>query len=279
MAYLVTGATGNIGSAVVRALVDEGAEVCALVRGTESASLPAGAKPVTGDLDDPASMRDALAGATGAFFLPGYADMPGLYSTAKEAGVQHVVQLSGRSAGTHDMSNAVTAYMAQTEDDARASGLPLTIVRPSAFHTNTFQWLPQLRAGDVITAPFADVPIANIDPIDIGRVVAVALLNEGHTGQIYELSGPESLVPEDRVRTLAEVLGRDLQFVAQSNEDARAEMEATMPKKYVDAFFDFYVDGSLDESRVLPTVREVTGREPRTFREWAIEHADVFAKD
>lgn len=53
-------------------------------------------------------------------------------------------------------------------------------------------------------------------------------------------------------------------------------MEATTPAEYVDAFFNFYVDGALDESRVLPTVAEVTGRPPRSFRDWAQAHADAF---
>jgi hypothetical protein len=53
-------------------------------------------------------------------------------------------------------------------------------------------------------------------------------------------------------------------------------MSATTPAKYVDAFFDFYVDGALDESKVLPTVREVAGRPPRTFTQWVAAHADAF---
>jgi hypothetical protein len=53
-------------------------------------------------------------------------------------------------------------------------------------------------------------------------------------------------------------------------------MSATTPAKYVDAFFDFYVGGALDESKVLPTVREVTGRPPRTFTQWVAAHADAF---
>jgi uncharacterized protein YbjT (DUF2867 family) len=142
--------------------------------------------------------------------------------------------------------------------------------------TNTFQWLPQLRLGDVIRAPFADVSVATIDPDDIGAVGALALTSDAYTGRALRLSGPESLSPADRVAILAQVLRRELRFEAQSNEEARAEMDATMPAEYVDAFFRFFVDGDLDESAVLPTVQEVTGRPPRSFEAWARAHADAF---
>lgn len=54
-------------------------------------------------------------------------------------------------------------------------------------------------------------------------------------------------------------------------------MTAALPVEYVDAFFDFYVKGTLDESVVRPTVREVTAPAPRTFEDWAKAHADAFA--
>ncbi|NGN63716.1 NAD(P)H-binding protein [Streptomyces sp. A7024] len=275
--YLVTGATGNVGREVVRALLDRGAPVRALTRTGDAAGLPKGAEAVAGDLNDPASLAPALAGVRGVFFLPGYADMPGLLAAAKGAGVERVVQLSGRSAATGDMTNAVTAYMVRTEEAVRAAGLPWTIIRPSAFDANALRWLPQLRAGDVLRLPFAGVPIASIDPYDIGEVAAVALLADGHDGRVYDLSGPEPLLPADQVRILGETLGCELRFEAQPDAEARAEMEAAMPKEYVDAFFRFYVDGDLDESPVLPTVREVTGRDPRTFAQWARAHAGDFA--
>jgi hypothetical protein len=90
------------------------------------------------------------------------------------------------------------------------------------------------------------------------------------------VSGPESLLPEDQIAVLAKVLERDLRCVGLTDEEARTEMEASMPVEYVDAFFDFYVGGTLDESPVEPTVREVTGRPPRTFEQWARAHADAF---
>jgi uncharacterized protein YbjT (DUF2867 family) len=136
--------------------------------------------------------------------------------------------------------------------------------------------MPQLRAGDVVRAPFASARAAAIDPADIAAVVALALTTPGHEERVHELSGPESLTAADRVTILGQALGRDLRFEAQTDEEARAEMSATTPAKYVAAFFDFYVGGSLDESKVLSTVREVTGRPPRAFGEWAAAHADAF---
>jgi uncharacterized protein YbjT (DUF2867 family) len=180
------------------------------------------------------------------------------------------------SAGSGDMSNAITAYMARSEQAARDSGLAWTIVRPAMFMTNAFQWLPQLKTGNLVRAPFGNVRAAVTDPADIAAVAARALTSPGHEERVYEVSGPESLSAGERVAILGQVLGRDLRFEAQTNEEARAEMSATTPARYVDAFFDFYVAGTLDESKVLPTVQEVTGRAPRTFAQWATAHADAF---
>jgi len=274
---LVTGATGNVGSELVRALAGMGQPVRALTRGDGRAGFPPGVEAVSGDLNDPASLRPALRGAAGVFLMPGYADMPGVLAEARQAGVARVVQLSGSSAGIDDPDNAITRYMTETEEAVRASGLPWTILRPAAFMSNTLGWAPQLRAGDVVRAPFATVRQAVTDPADIAAVAALALTGDGHEGRVYPVSGPEPLTPADRVAILAQVLGRPLRFEAQPDDEARAEMSASMPAKYVDAFFRFYADGTLDESMVWPTVHDLTGRPPRTFAQWAAAHADEFA--
>ncbi|GAA5139617.1 NAD(P)H-binding protein [Pseudonocardia adelaidensis] len=271
---LVSGATGNVGRELVRTLVDREVPVRALTR--RDGGRIEGAQRVVGDLDHPAGLRPALEGVSGLFLLPGYQDMPGVLAAARDAGVSRVVQLSGGSAGSGDTGNAISAYMIRTEEAVRACGIPWTLLRPYGFMTNALEWAPQLRSGDVVRAPFGGVRVAVIDPADIAAVAATALVEDGHAGRVYALSGPESLLPADRVRVLGEVLGRDLRFEAQPDDEAWAEMTARMPEAYVRAFFDFYVDGSLDESRVLPTVRDVTGRPPRTFADWARAHADAF---
>ncbi|HEY9409859.1 MAG TPA: NAD(P)H-binding protein [Jiangellaceae bacterium] len=273
---VVTGATGNVGAELVRALAGEGASVRALVRDPDHVVLPSGVQPVTGDLNRPETMTEALAGARGVFLLPGYADMPGLLDQVRAAGAERVVLLSGGSAGSGDLTNAVSRYMIISERAVRDSGVPWTIVRARAFMSNALRWLPQLQAGDEVRVPFPGVTAAAIDPYDIAAVVAKALLSEGHEGRTYVASGPEAILPADQVAVLAEVLGRDLRFVGLTDAEARVELEASMPVEYVDAFFDFYVDGTLDESGIEPTVQEVTGRAPRTFRQWVQEHADAF---
>ena len=121
--FLVTGATGNVGGELVRALAEAGRRVRALTRGGDQPAFPPGTEAVAGDLNDPASLRPALDGAEGVFLLSGYADMAGVLAEARRAGVATVVQLSGMSAGSGDQSNAITRYMAGSEQAVRECGL------------------------------------------------------------------------------------------------------------------------------------------------------------
>jgi uncharacterized protein YbjT (DUF2867 family) len=274
---LVTGATGNVGGELVRILAGAGEEVRALIRrDADRSGLPEGVEGVVGDLDRAETLTPALAGVSGVHLLSGYSGLEGLLAEARRAGVERVVLQSSSAVPGGDMTNAVARYHILSERAVRESGLAWTFLQPDSFMSNTLEWASQLRAGDVVRAPFADVRVATIDPHDVAAVSAEALTSEGHDGRSYRLSGPESLLPADRVAVLARVLDRDLRFEAQSYDDARAEMSRAMPTEYVDAFFSFFADGTLDESEVLPTVEEITGRRPSTFEQWARAHADAF---
>lgn len=274
---LVTGATGNVGAELVGVLAAAGQPVRAVTRDPTRVAPRPGVEYVAGDLGRPDSLQPALDGVRGLFLLPGYPGAPKLLADAGRAGVQRVVLLSGGSAGLGDLSNAITRYMAESEQAVRESGLPWTFLRPSAFMSNALRWVAQLAAGDVVRVPFAGVRTADVDPYDIAAVAARVLTTDGHQGQIYWPTGPESLLPADRLGILGTVLGRELRLYAQPDDEARAEMLKTTPVEYVDAFFDFYVAGSLDESVVRPTVQQVTGTPPRTFQQWATAHASAFS--
>jgi uncharacterized protein YbjT (DUF2867 family) len=287
--FLVSGATGNVGGELVRALAGAGHPVRALTRPGRAPDLPPGVAVATGDLNEPDSLAGALAGVSGVFLLAGYADMPGLLARVADAGVQQVVLLSSGAVAGGDVANAVVRYNVVSEAAVHDSGLAGTILRPSGFHSNALRWLPQLRAGNVIREAFADVPVASIDPLDIAAVAALALTQPagqalgqtaGQTaGQTvtYRLTGPAPVLPAVKAQILGKVLGRDLVLEPLSDADARAEMSASTPQRYVDAFFSFFADGTYDDARVDPTAERLLGRPPRTFEQWAQAHADDFA--
>jgi uncharacterized protein YbjT (DUF2867 family) len=274
---LVTGATGNVGAEVVQALVRSGEPVRALVRDPSTAQLPSGVEAGLGDLNRPDSLSGALEGVSAVFLLPGYKDMPGLLAAIHAAGTERVTLLSGTSAVSGDERNAVTAYMLASERAIRDAGISWTILRSYGMMSNTLRWIEQLEAGDIVREPFATVPVAMVDPADIGEVAARTLSSDVLAGRTLSLSGGAAILPEDRVRILGEALGRPLSLDPLSNDEARAQMTATMPAAYVEAFFDFYVDGSLDESQPTADVEQVIGSAPRTFEQWAAAHTGAFA--
>jgi hypothetical protein len=194
------------------------------------------------------------------YLLVGYNGTPRFLAHARAAGVEHVVLQSTSLVPLGDVSNAFAAYHIEAEEAVRESGLAWTFTQSNSFMTNTYQWLPQLRAGDVVRVGFADIPEAMIDPFDITAVAVSAFNSSEHRGRSYHLTGPESLLPAERLRVLGDALGRPLQLVALSNDEAREELSKSLPPEFVDAFISIFADGNHDLSRVLPTVQDVTGR-------------------
>jgi uncharacterized protein YbjT (DUF2867 family) len=273
---LVTGATGNVGKELVTQLATTNHRVRALVRNPAGSALPANVEPVAGDLDRPEVLAPALEGVRGVFLLGGHRDMPGLLAQIRRARVEHVVLLSSRSVVGGDPTNAIVRMWMTSEEAVRSSGVAWTLVRASGFASNALRWLPQLRTGDVVRAPFANAPIASIDPHDIAAVARVALTTEGHQSRSYAISGPEAQLPARQVEILGKVLGRELRFEAQPDDEARAELGRSTPAEVVEAFFRFFVKGEFDDAVISPTVKEVTGQAPRTFEQWARAHQAEF---
>jgi uncharacterized protein YbjT (DUF2867 family) len=143
--------------------------------------------------------------------------------------------------------------------------------------SNALRWLPQLRQGDVVRAPWPAVPIAAIDPADIAAVASAVLTEPGHQGEALTLSGPEPLTPGEQVAALCHALRRPLRYEPLSDDQARASMAADgTPASLIDAFFRFYSAGEFDDSAITATVHEITARLPRTFDHWAHAHKDLF---
>jgi uncharacterized protein YbjT (DUF2867 family) len=120
------------------------------------------------------------------------------------------------------------------------------------------------------------VPVASIDPADIAAVAAAVLTAGGRQAPALSMSGPQPLTPGDQVATLARVLGRPLRYRPLSDAEARAQMAADTPAEVIDAFFRFFTAGEFDDSVVETTVQEITGRQPRTFEQWATAYRHRF---
>lgn len=275
---LVTGATGNVGGELVQQLQRAGRHVRALVRGA-ARTVPRGVEVASGDLDRPESLSPALQGVRSLFLLGGRRDMPALLREVRRAGVEHVVLLTSRSVEGGAPGNAIVAMWVESEEAVRSSGVPWTILRPSGFMSNALRWLPQLRAGDVVRAPFHDVPIALVDPADIAAVAGEVLGSERHLGRSHALSGPEALTPAEQVLILGAALGRPLRLEGQVGAEVEEELAKLFPPSFVEAQLRFFEKGEFDDSRVVPAVQEIAGRPSRTFASWAAAHVDLFRRE
>lgn len=153
---VVTGATGNVGRALVERLAAADRPVRALTRDPQRAGLPAGAEVVRFDPDRPAALFE---GATRLFlYVQALGEQtPAFLAAARAAGVRHVVLLSsGIIREGADESHPIHVMHATVERQILDSGLAWTFLRPNAFAVNAFQWAPQIRAGDRVRGVFAD---------------------------------------------------------------------------------------------------------------------------
>ena len=154
---LVTGATGNVGGALAAQLAARGEDVRAVVRDPARVRLPAGVEVVQGDLDLPESLTPALEGVRRCSCSADGATCRSSCGGSSARGVQHVVLLTSRCVVGGRPDNPVTRMWLDSEAAVRDSGVPWTVLRPSGYQSNALRWLPQLRQGDVVRAPWPDI--------------------------------------------------------------------------------------------------------------------------
>ena len=277
---LVTGATGTVGRAVVAALRAEGAEVRALTRSPETAALPNDVEVVRGDLADPASLGAALDGVDAVFLMILFPAAAEVVSTLAAApGRPRVVLLSSPHQTPHpffQQPNASATLHAEVERLLAASGLATTVLRPTMFAANALHWwAPAIRAGSPVRWPYVDVDTAPIDERDIAAVAARALLDAGHAGADYLLTGPARLTQAEQLRTIGEVSGRPVRVEALTPDEARQAF-AAWPPAAVSMLLAAWGAAVGHPAIVTTTVGDVTGTPARPFARWVADHADAF---
>lgn len=279
---LVTGATGKVGGQAVTQLRRAGARVRALVRDPARTDLPEGVEVVRGDLAEPASLGAAFAGVEGVFLvwpLPTADTAPAVLDAALAGGVRRIAYVSawGASDDPDEEPEGILGFHTAIERLLRAAPLEWTLLRAGGFAANTLHWAAQIRAGDVVHAPYANAGRSLIHEADVAAVGIRALTHPGHASATYHLTGPATLTQAEQVRTIGEALGRDIRFAESPPRVAwEAYVSAGLPPSFADAILEAHADLVAHPEPVTQTVADVTGRKARTFAEWARDHAADF---
>nr|BFD91393.1 NAD(P)H-binding protein [Kitasatospora sp. Xyl93] len=277
----VTGATGNIGRTLVDLLAGAGEQVVAVSRQPQPAHPAAGVRWARGGLDDVASLRPALEGARALFVVLGgelnsHGEGPdALLSAVAEAGVGRIVLVSSQANTTRP---DLPSHVRLREFDAavRASGREFTVLRPGAFASNAFAWAGTVRTERTVYAPFGGVGLPVVDPADIAAVAAAALLEDGHGGRTYDLTGPEAIGPRRQAEVIAEALGEEVAFVELSREQAHAHLARFMPEQVIPGTLDVLGAPLPAEQAVSPDVATVLRRPAAPFRAWVERNLPAF---
>ncbi|WP_053718936.1 SDR family oxidoreductase [Saccharothrix sp. NRRL B-16348] len=275
MTILVTGATGTIGSAVVRQLAAAGVPVKALTRNPARAVVPAGVEVVGGDLTRPGELP--LAGVTAVFLLAAIeSDDAAGHARAfleQAADLRRVVFLSSSAVtvkrpGSYELHHDVERVI-------EASGVAWTHVRPGEFMANKLIWARTIREEDVVRAPFPESVGAPVHEDDVAEVAVHALLRDGHAGKAYTLSGPEALTHVEQAAAIGRGLGRPIAFERLTYGQARATLirDEGLPYDVAEYLLGYMAQHAEEPASVTPDFTTVTAHPGRTLTTWATNHS------
>jgi uncharacterized protein YbjT (DUF2867 family) len=282
MKVLVLGGTGTVGSQVVAELVSRKAEVHVLTRNAEkAAALPSGARAVTGDLLEPATIRSAFQGMDGVFLLNPVSTTEsheGLMAVcgARLAGVKRLVYMSVQRADDVPYLPHFGSKVG-VEAGVKASSFEWTILRPNNFYQNDAWFRDAILQYGVYPQPLGDAGVSRVDVRDIAEAAAIALTMGAHAGQTYNLVGPEPLTGKGTAEIWSRVLGRPVAYAGNDLDAWEKQSLQYMPAWMVFDFrlmYQFFQEkgfqATLQDSERLT---KLLGHPPRRFEDYARETA------
>jgi uncharacterized protein YbjT (DUF2867 family) len=280
---LVIGATGTVGRYLMGELRAAGVAPRVLARTLRAseAARELGGVPIAGSLDDRASLSRVFDGVERVFLVTGADDRQVPLQThaieaAASAGVRLLVKVSVTGADPAS-SNVLRREHGEIEARALAAGLPSVFLRPTHFMQNLLALAGGVAAeGRLYTPPAGPVP--HLHAADLAAVAARALLDDGHTGQAYELTGGEAHTYAQVAAQLGETLGRPVSHAELPASVVRDAMVGQgVPAWLVDSLLDLYARSLHGEGTTpTPHVERITGRPPRTLGTFLHEHAAAF---
>ncbi|WP_165035093.1 SDR family oxidoreductase [Candidatus Protofrankia californiensis] len=274
---LVTGAGGSAAGGVVDGLVEARQQVRVLLRRDTGRSWPSGVQVVFGDLRDPVAVRSALDGVERVFLLIAEDGGAGFAEAARGLPLERVVLLSSKAVEEFGgLDNPLYRKHLLGEQVVGALGVSWTFLRPGGLASNALRWSGSIRAEGVVRALFPQLAAPLLDPADLAEVAVRALLDPGHEGRTYTLTGPEIITVREQVEVLREETGQEIRFEEIAEEQAPAVLGPSLPPGFIEVYVPVQKQYLKTTPAVLPTYSEITGKTGRTFREWARRHVDAF---
>jgi uncharacterized protein YbjT (DUF2867 family) len=275
---LVTGATGNVGREFVAQLAElDSIPFSVLTRSPGSVDVPDGVTVHPGSLDNLEGLQPAFAGVERIFFLGPPATLATqaqrLVECAKQAGARHVVFMSSLSVDMTD-DNPLKRHHSEAEQILIDSGLGWTMLRGGVFDSNTLEWAPAIRSRNTVRCHLRNDPYAPIDPADIAAAAVAALTADNHHGQIYRLTGPQHITPQEQTSVLADLLGKSIDFVELDDAEAEASMGQLGPEAV--PIIQTLRRRDLPWMDPRPDLEQLTGQTGRTFAQWATRNIQAF---
>jgi uncharacterized protein YbjT (DUF2867 family) len=281
MTYLISGATGDVGSRVVERLLQCGDRPRVFVREEKKARSRFGDRVdiFVGDLSEPASLRAALEGVEALFLVNTGPQIPvqdeGAAKVSKAAGVKHLVKLSSMDV---EQGLAIGAWHERGEAAIRAAGIPFTFVQPTGFMSNLLAWAPSIKAEGVIRSSTGDGRRAFIHSDDIAAVATKVLTTREHDGESLPITGPEALSYAEVTEKLGAAIGRRLTFQPISDEEARQRYAASgaslLETEAHVSLWRAIREGRL--ANITGNIERILGRKPIAMDQWAMENAAAF---
>ena len=284
---LITGASGNTGGAVLDAALASGLPARAMYRDERDAAKARGqTTAVLADFGNRDSLVRALDGIERVFLVCGPVPQlveleSNMIDACLAAGVRHIALSSALGAGRFPKS--FPSWHVQVESKLQASGLGYTILRPNGFMQNIVAYNAQsIRTDGAFYSAMADARISLVDVRDVGAVAAAILAGpDRHSGNIYELNGPEAVTNGEIAARISRIVGRAVTFIDIPEEKQReAMLGAGMAPWQVTAILElqeYYRTGAC--ASVDGTVAELLGRPARTLDEYLSENKAALADD
>jgi uncharacterized protein YbjT (DUF2867 family) len=278
---LVTGASGNIGSELVKKLSSAGLKFRAASHGKKLGPAP-GCEVVDVDYANAESVRAALKGIDAVFllvpFAPNQAELDATVAEeAKRAGVKLIVKSSVIAADKEGYT--IARWHRAGERAIEKTGIAHCFLRPNTFMQNMNNFFAAtIKSQGAFYIPAKDSKTSFIDVRDVASVAAKVLTEKGHEGKAYELTGPESLTFGQLAEQLGAVIGKKVGYVDLPPAEYKKSMLGYgVPEWMVDGMIDldrYAIEGGCAE--VTGTVEKITGRKPIAFAQYARDYAATF---